>query len=247
MFLINPYAFGGYTALGVNFDGSNDWLVRGSAGTNFTGISDGTEITCSFWFKPVDSGGGSRRLFTNSDDSFYIEQTDAELINVFVGSTTGATLCFCRSSALSYDVWNHVAFSFDAGTATPQLYINGSSDLTNIDTPATGTINLNSSTGTPSVGAAANGADKTTSDMADIWFGTTRLDWSDSAVMAKFRTVAGKPVNLGADGSTPTGSAPIGYFSRRDTVASSFATNKGTGGGMTINGTLTNSSTSPST
>jgi hypothetical protein len=63
------------------------------------------------------------------------------------------------------------------------------------------------------------------------------------ATIAKFFSAAGKPVALGADGSTPTGTAPRIFFSGDN---SSFATNKGTGGSFTLTGSLTNASTSPS-
>jgi len=60
----------------------------------------------------------------------------------------------------------------------------------------------------------------------------------------KFRNPAtGKPVDLGPNGSTPTGSAPSLFFSGN---ATSFATNQGTGGAFTLTSALTNATTSPS-
>jgi hypothetical protein len=53
----------------------------------------------------------------------------------------------------------------------------------------------------------------------------------------------GKPVNLGTNGQTPTGTIPAMFFSGD---ASGFPTNQGTGGAFTLTGSLTNASTSPS-
>jgi hypothetical protein len=50
-------------------------------------------------------------------------------------------------------------------------------------------------------------------------------------------------VNLGSDCSTPTGTGPAVCFSGN---ASTFGTNKGTGGAFTTTGTLTDADTSPS-
>lgn len=64
------------------------------------------------------------------------------------------------------------------------------------------------------------------------------------AMLAKFRNPAtGKPVDLGADGSTPTGTAPGVYLTGG---AATFATNLGTAGSFAVTGTLTNAASSPS-
>lgn len=87
-------------------------------------------------------------------------------------------------------------------------------------------------------------------ELADFWFaGQSLLTGSDitEATRRKFISAEGKPVNLGADGSTPTGTAPVVFFRRApEAAASTFANNLGTGGAFTITGTLTNAGTSPS-
>jgi hypothetical protein len=52
--------------------------------------------------------------------------------------------------------------------------------------------------------------------------------------VTKFRTAGGAPVDLGSDGSTPSGSQPIGYFK---SIFSSFTVNSGSGGNYTKEGT----------
>lgn len=85
-------------------------------------------------------------------------------------------------------------------------------------------------------------------DLADFWLAPGQfIDFSIEANRRKFISAEGKPVDLGADGSTPTGTAPAIFF-RRDpsAAASTFANNLGTGGAFAITGTLTNADTSPS-
>ena len=91
---------------------------------------------------------------------------------------------------------------------------------------------------------------KITCDMADLWIapGVNLLDGSgniDSATLAKFRDATGKPVDLGADGSLPTGTAPAIYLTGD---ASEFATNRGSGGSFSVDaGALTDADNGPGT
>ena len=52
----------------------------------------------------------------------------------------------------------------------------------------------------------------------------------------KFLAADGKPANLGADGSTPTGTQPILYLAN---PFGTFQNNLGSGGNFTENGELT--------
>ena len=69
------------------------------------------------------------------------------------------------------------------------------------------------------------------------WYLTNEyLDLSIEANRLKFRSAAGKPVDLGTDGSTPTGTAPFMYMRN---PYDSFDTNNGSGGGwFSLTGTL---------
>ncbi len=85
-------------------------------------------------------------------------------------------------------------------------------------------------------------------DASDCWIapGQSLLTAGDINVTTrrKFVTAANKPVDLGADGSTPTGTSPAIFFSGDATTYGQ--PNLGTGGAFTLTGTLTNASTSPS-
>ena len=85
-------------------------------------------------------------------------------------------------------------------------------------------------------------------DMAELYVNLEEyLDLSNPANVEKFRNPEnGKPRFLGLDGSVPTGTAPIIYLKVSTAgVASSFATNLGTGGDFSIFGTLSIADTDP--
>lgn len=72
-------------------------------------------------------------------------------------------------------------------------------------------------------------------DLAELWFAPgVMLDPTDTTVLNKFVDTGGNPVDLGADGSTPTGTAPILYLSCQSGTADDFLTNLGSGGGVFV-------------
>ena len=103
--------------------------------------------------------------------------------------------------------------------------------------------------GTDTFGQGGDGSNNFVGmSMADLWIapGVSLLDnngYIPEATRRKFISANGKPVDLGSDCSAPTGTAPAVCFSGD---ATTFGTNKGTGGTFTLTGTLTDASTSPS-
>lgn len=71
-------------------------------------------------------------------------------------------------------------------------------------------------------------------DFQNLWVGLGQ--YIAPADVTKFRDAGGLPVDLGADGSTPTGVAPK-YFFQGDAAA--FSTNLGSGAQPVVTGTLT--------
>lgn len=86
-------------------------------------------------------------------------------------------------------------------------------------------------------------------DVAEGYFNTAEyLDLSDSSNIALFIDSGGAPVDLGSDGSNPTGTAPYAFFHIADTstTPSDFETNLGSGGSVSLLGdALTMASTGP--
>ena len=72
------------------------------------------------------------------------------------------------------------------------------------------------------------------------------LDLTTESNRRKFITADNKPVDLGADGSTPTGSVPNAYYRvAAEAATSTFANNLGSAGNASLTGTLTRSNTTP--
>ncbi len=223
----------------VNFDGST-YLRKAS---DFTGAADSKLITLSFWFRKTTT---SSDVIYEGESGFRIDLDTNRRVNFSAPNAAGSSILIAsttNTAQFSLNAWNHLAVSVDlSDTGKRHVYINGSAPTMTWNTYSNDTMNLTNSTHT--VGAAANLAEKYTGALSEVYinFGAY-LDLSVSANLEKFRTSGGKPAPLGYNGSVPTSSQPILYLSG---TATTFATNKGSGNGMTTTGTLTNSTTSPS-
>ncbi len=93
-------------------------------------------------------------------------------------------------------------------------------------------------------GARVAGILKLTGCLAQFYLNPEEhIDFTVEANRRKFVSAGGKPVDMGADGSDPTGNVPLVFLSG---ATVSWHTNKGDGGGMTENGALTDCASSPS-
>jgi hypothetical protein len=136
--------------------------------------------------------------------------------------------------------WHHVAAAWDLD-GLQQIYVDGKDDLdpASVQT-AGGAICYNADNwyiGGTNQGATLN------ADVADMYsmFGTF-IDLRNS--LGQFRTPAGKPVALGPNCvNVYNGMRPIVCLSGND--GNTWSTNKGTGGGMTVNGGTLAASTGP--
>jgi len=232
-----------YDTGAVTFDGATDWMTRGAG---LTGAADGESLLVSFWAKFAADGatytifqgqvGASVRLHIyrfSGDNKVYFE----------VNNTAGTQICQLSTSAVTAaSGWNNFVWSLSMGTPTAFLYRNGADDKTQLALSA-GTMDFTLDDWR--FGATVSGANnQLAADVADFYMALEYLDLSTN--IGKFYS-GGKPVNLGANGSTPTGTQPIVLFRHvTGAAASDFGTNLGSGGDFTITGTLTEAATSPS-
>lgn len=239
-----------YFANAVEFDGANDYLRR----TNIIHGSASSTGSISFWV----------RLDADTEGSDYYEVIQGsvngvsdELLSVIFGVVEQQFFVTMNN----YDIFavttpnislptgwlNFLAsWEIDAGQnfKTFHVYINDTialdsvSDDVNESTIAYNTLNH------WMVGEYFDGTFKLNGGLADLYFAPGQfLDFSVQANRRKFIDAAGKPVSLGADGSTPTGSTPAIYLKGDHT---NFEVNSGTGGNFTVTGALTAAPTSPS-
>lgn len=233
-----------YTAAAVSFDGTNDYLTRGAG---LTGAADGKLFTLSFWFWFRGSDATTQRLFdmNSGGTRVTLQKNAANKFSITARNAVAADLIGSGQSTTTYtsamSAWSWFGLSVDLGNNAMHWYVDGSSVKSGGTTLTND--NLDFTVSNVAVGASIAAAEKSFVDMAEFYFTTEYIDFSVQANREMFRSSAGKPVSLGANGSTPTGTQPLIYLAN---PLATWKTNLGSGGGFTENGALTSASSSPS-
>lgn len=205
----------------------------------------------SFWANIAGTLDNGATVFVDAGYNYALVGFQQEMSSMYVWSRwfTGEASSF-RSVTINAVIdefptdgnWHHVGMSFDDDGGM-QLVIDGADQL-----DPSSTNELQSGDIWPSdEGALTNlvvghQPTDTTIGLAQLWFSPdVALDWSSPAVLAKFYD-AGAPVDLGADGSTPTGDQPALYFGN---PAASVEENLGYAGAFTKVGAPVDSATQP--
>lgn len=235
-----------YKTRAITLDGTNDYIQKTS---DLSGNSNGKTGLVSFWIKMGAGSDGTDMVVYQGQnpDQNIITRNSSNILDFSFFNTAGSKIMGVSTSGTITvsDGWTHVLCAWDLASTTVDLYIDGVLDETGI-TATNDNIDYTKTNHT--IGDNSVGIGKLDADIADLYinFGET-LDISSASNRAKFLSNAGKPVDLGDDGSWPTGTSPIVFLKLANGAAvSTFATNKGTGGGFAITGTLTEASTSPS-
>lgn len=220
----------------VVFNGSSDYFSRGAG---LTGAVDGGDFLFSVWINPSMADGTEKFIF--GTDGTYCRRFTTNKIGVSMTKTVGGDAFGLTSTASLTQAggWYHVIFSVDMTGGTMQCYINDASGHT-VDLAPNGSLGWTEANWW--IGTYNGLSSLFDGEMAEFYLTNEYLDLSVAANRRKFISASGKPVDLGADGSTPTGTAPLIYLSG---AAASFATNKGSGGGMTENNAVTDGSDLP--
>lgn len=236
----------GFAVQGVAFDGVLDWL---ELVTPFQGVADTKTVTGSLWFRRVALGKtqciGPEAAGSNAPNQ--LEFTDTDSFRLVWRKAGGGVACDLLTSAVTDTAsWHHVVFSVDLADASRKhMYLDGASSLFTAYWADTLLDNTGSQWGL----FADNGGDsKYQGEVAELWLAMgTYLDLSQASNREKFRSPAGKPVDLGQTGEAPTGVAPTIYLSSRPGGSpNQFAQNRGSGGGFAVHGALALAATSPS-
>lgn len=226
----------GYVATANDYDGTNDFLLRGATPT---GLVDGKQGVVSLWLKMTT---GARMFFMGcGENKLLVERkTGGQLEFLTRKVADGATVVLLRTVATfdDTDEWIHFLTSFDAAANKAFIFINGVEDE---DTGVTLIVDalIGYNRGEWAVGALASGALPTNGCLTEVYFDDSFIDISVLANREKF-IKDGKPVALGDSGELPTGSSPIIYMREGDEV------NSGTGGNFTVTGALVACADSPS-
>lgn len=224
-----------YSTTGVDFDGTNDFMLRGA---DLTGSADSKIYSGAGWINMHVTA--NQRIYTSIGADATI-RFEAEKLRITAENSSGSLILDIKSSVISLNAWHHFMFSVDlSDTGKRHLYIDNVSDLTVVTYTDDTIDNTNAN---HSIGAKIDGSDKSNGCFADLWIETgVFIDLSSAANRAKFVTTGVELVDLGANGETPTGASPIMFFKG---PSGSFNTNLGTGGNFTVTGTLTDCATDP--
>jgi hypothetical protein len=237
--VINSYRFASasYSANATTFAGDGQAYMNNETGTF---ASNGNTWIISVWVKFAATSGQEEIIYSTSglirmfrsggDNKVYILFKEAGADEIVVEAGT--------STAFTDTNWHHIITSGNRANANDvKFYVDGNSQTDNILTFVT--------TGTDpdpikfSAFAWFIGGLNTTDDMngclSEFYIAPGQsIDLTVQANREKWRSAGGAPVSLGSDGSTPTGTAPRGYFKN---AFGTFPTNSGTGGNFTKQGT----------
>jgi hypothetical protein len=230
--------------------------VTGGAGyhTDSLTATDNHFASCSFWHwdDGYDTGGSNHQEIMEVDFEG-VDNPNSQLdgnptIRSMSVNLKGATgqLAFGSNTAvpLTTGQWNHYLWSGNIATGACDFLVNG---VRNLDTPsnsATGNIPWNGKSLDLFWDPDGNHHFDVKGRVLEYWLapGQSLLNGMGQIppeTVAKFYS-GSCPVDLGADGSTPTGVSPAVYLTRGPTApASDFGVNRGTGGSLTTMGTPT--------
>jgi len=230
---------GGFTYYSTKFDGVDD-VRRGAA---LTGAADSKLGLCSFWLKmPASSDDATDyRILVNNNASFSLYRKGGGSVRLIVQDDAAGYVVWIDTigvtTVLKADGWTHMICAWDTGTAgRGKMYKNGT-DATHLDTF---TLNALGDWNGATNWSFGNGDDGGAPDFLISEFYLTTpaayFDLTNSANVQKFRSAGGAPVDLGSDGSTPTGTAPLIYMRNQVGGSPTWTTNQGTGGNFTVTG-----------
>ena len=240
-----------YIAEGVIFDGTNDWMARGG---ELTGVTSGKLLTTAFWFKSRNDSENDAEILTSSSSvggswnaGTSVLKSPFYQIAVNAADNGGTKRLDMRSSAnkaLIANGWLHFMLSVDMSDNNKRhLYLNDVSDA-NVVTYSNTNLDYTTLINDFAIGGAPSGGVKMSAELSDFYYAPGQyIDLSVEANRRKFITAGLRPVDLGSDGSIPTGTAPAIYYTGN--AASWAAGNRGTGGNFTVNGALTDSTADP--
>lgn len=199
--------------------------------SNYTGLVDGKLGIVSFWYMSDQAGlphvaGGVQGSFVE-----FLHDSSGGWTIILLKIGGGDAIGSYSSIALGHNgdnIWHHFMASWDSNVAcNTHMYVDGVDSLSGptvcdqaADIDYTRTQHFYSSIG--------GGSQNWSGGLADMYVNYDEyIDLSILANRRKFISAANEPVFLGADGSAPTGTAPLGYLKN---VAATANVNSGTGG-----------------
>jgi hypothetical protein len=200
-----------------------------------TGLADGKTGLCSFWIKLATGSEASQAIIGNNTTHFYISCRGDYTIQVRAQNAAGVEILNFQTvftSTLDDWLWHHVACFWDLANNNAFIFLDGT-DVSLNTTTTNDTIDyLDNASPNILIGHQA-GQNELNACLSEFWFNTEYLDLTITSNLQKFRSAGGKPVNLGSNGSTPTGNQPLIYLPN---PFGTIQNNAGSGGNFTLDG-----------
>lgn len=223
----------------VQFDGTNDYLVRGAG---LTGAADTKVGIMSVWLDMAGGDGSVHTIFRDDINGLIqITRTTGNKLSLRLVDPTITIVSLelvTTTNIVAASGWQHICAAWNVGAAYAKIFVNGADDT---GSPTINNANVDWTRPDFAVGGSAAGVAKLNANVAQLYLNTSEtIDLA--ANISKF-ILDGNPVDMGSDGALVTGTAPRVFL---DGPTANWHTNKGTGGGFTENGALTDAATLPS-
>lgn len=204
--------------------------------------SNSSNFIISTWVRlEADETQGFIMDLRTAEGSVEIGLASSERLRVTADGVTTANNIFALTNAgpLSLNTWHHILCSASLGASPDfELYIDDTRITSWALTPSPSTDTFSWASGNRyGILQAATGGSRPDVSVSQMYFNTQEyLDLTVESNRRLFISSTGGQVDLGSDGSTPTGNQPAIYFAN---PATSFATNLGSAGGGNLTGTFT--------
>jgi len=228
----------GYTTTANDYDGTNDFALRGA---DLTGNADAKTGTFSAWLRLDGGDGANQVLIENTSRGFEVLRASANTLEIRGENAIGSLIMrmVSASTYLASASHIHLCGTWDLAVPVTHFFIDDVDDEAAGSTEIDDTIDYTKADW--GIGAWVTGGLKLNGCLQELWFDNVFFDVSVLANRRKLITATLKPVDLGANGELVTGTTPLIYAPDGDP-----SNNKGTGGNFTITGALTTCSTSAS-
>lgn len=250
-----PAVASGFQVDAAAFDGANDAL---SVGGNLVGALSASKFTFAGFFK-ISATATFQWIFLDQDTvaeaafAVMIYQAGDNKIWCEAYGPVGELFQVTINTTVNDGAWHHLCVSIDTGFSAGNKLISAAVDRAAASVTVVADVSAAFNIGYASAvdwffGGVPAYIQPSALECAEVWVSfVDYFDWSSATNLDKFMTAGGKPIDLGADGSAPTGIAPIIYLHLDNNEApANFALNAGSGGNFTVTGALATAATSPS-
>jgi len=229
--------FGVDTILGAHFDGSNDYLTRGA---DLTGNADTQVFTFAARLRTTQNIDQQLIQSTGAKVSFQLRSSNKIIIEFRNSSNTRIWRVFLHTiTGADTDDGNYHNYLFSlnlAATLVDYFYVDDNEQTLSPSEAVEGeTIDWTQTE--HSVGALVGGTSKFNGDIEFLYIDNVAYNFDTESNRRKFFDGSGDPVLDPTGDGTPSGGAqPLVYHAG---TYDQWESNKGTGGGMTVTGALT--------